>query len=465
MWERFSYYGMRALLVLFLVDQTRGGFGLSDSTATAIYAIYTAGVYLACLPGGWISDRLLGAQRSVWFGGILIAAGHFTIAIHQVQTFYLGLLLIVLGTGLLKPNISALVADLYPEGGGRRDAGFTIFYMGINIGAALGPAICSALGEKIDWRYGFGAAGIGMILGLIQFHFTKKHLGSAGLQPSKTEPLAPAARWTLIAACAALVLFTALALTGAIQISPRPVAGALSRIITALAIAYFAIVLIFYKLDRDEKKRVALIAILFVGAALFWAGFEQVGSSFNLFAKRHTQLTHFGYEFPAGWLQSLGPILIITLAPVVASIWVVLAKRNANPSIPVKFGLGLLLLACGFIAMYFAAKIAATGALASPNWLITTYLLHTIGELCLSPVGLSSVTKLSPKRLVGQMMGTWFLGAALGNLIAGLLAGNATENVAEMPGQFLQMALAPTIAGLLFIILAGVIRKKLANVE
>jgi len=184
MWERFSYYGMRALLVLFMVDAIRsGGLGLTDEVATSIYGLYTAAVYLAALPGGWLADRLLGAQRSIWYGGIIIAAGHFVLAIPRTETFYLGLVLVVLGTGLLKPNISAIVGDLYPEGGARRDAGFTIFYMGINLGAAIGPLVCSTLGEKLNWHYGFGAAGVGMVLGLVQLRLTRRHLGQAGLRP------------------------------------------------------------------------------------------------------------------------------------------------------------------------------------------------------------------------------------------------------------------------------------------
>jgi POT family proton-dependent oligopeptide transporter len=463
MWERFSYYGMRALLVLFLVDQMRGGFGLTDSVATAIYGIYTAAVYLAALPGGWIADRLLGARRAVWYGGIIIACGHFTIAFDQVQTFYIGLILIVLGTGLLKPNISALVAQLYPEGGARRDAGFTIFYMGINLGAALGPLICSALGEKIQWRLGFGAAGVGMVLGLVQFHFNKHHLGPEPVRNDLT-PLGAIPRLLVTLIAAAALLSFALLVSGAVRINPLVLARWLRNLIAVAALAYFVVVFVFYKLTPLEKRRMGLIVILFFSATLFWAGFEQVGSSFNLFAERYTQRRIFGTEIPAGWFQTLGPIFIITLAPVMAAIWVRLARRNGNPSIPVKFGLAFLLLAAGFVAMALAAKIVVGGHKAGPVWLVLTYLLHTVGELCLSPVGLSSVTKLAPPRLVGQMMGVWFLGASLGNLLAGLIAGQfKTDAIDQMPSQFLMIALPPIIAGVILILLSRTIRRRLAD--
>ncbi len=459
MWERFSYYGMRALLVLFMVDVVqKGGMGLSDKTATAIYGLYTAAAYLAALPGGWLADRIFGAQRSVWYGGIIIAAGHFVLAIPQKQTFYVGLVLVVMGTGLLKPNISAIVGELYPEGGARRDAGFTIFYMGINVGAALGPLICSTLGEKYNWHYGFGAAGIGMVLGLIQYRLSGKYLGQAGLWPGSDRGLD---RNPVSAALA-------LTLTGLLTINPVAVAHGTTTFIVGVAVVYFACVLLFYKLDRTEKQRMGVILILFIAAALFWAGFEQAGSSFNLFADRYTErtlaLVH--YVVPAGWFQSLGPVFIITLAPVMAALWVALARRNLNPSLPVKFGWGLLLLAVGFVVMAAAAKLVAAGHKVSPVWLTATYLIHTFGELCLSPVGLSSVTKLAPRRLVGQMMGVWFLAASLGNLIAGLIAGGfKAEAVNEMPRQYLQIVIMPAIAGLLLIVLARQIRKWMAGVE
>jgi POT family proton-dependent oligopeptide transporter len=468
MWERFSYYGMRALLVLFMVDAVRGGMGLTDEVATSIYGLYTAAVYLAALPGGWLADRLLGAQRAVWCGGAIIAAGHFTLAVPRTETFYLGLALVVLGTGLLKPNISAIVGELYPEGGARREAGFSIFYMGINLGAFIGPLVCSTLGEKLNWHYGFAAAGVGMVLGLVQFRLTRPLLGSAGVLPGRSEKLSTRERAVLLGGAAALVVLVALALAGVVRPDPVALARGTGTAIVVIAALYFAGVLCFGGLDATEKERVGVIVILFVSSALFWAGFEQAGSSFNLFAERYTtrRLGWFDFEIPAGWFQSLGPVFVITLAPVMAGLWVGLARRNLNPALPVKFGLALILLGLGFAVMAGAATFVAAGHNVWPTWLIATYLLHTFGELCLSPVGLSSVTKLAPRRLVGQMMGTWFLATSLGNLFAGLLAGASQGEAARsMPAQFLQFVITPTLAGLLLILLAKPIKKWMAGVN
>jgi len=469
MWERFSYYGMRALLVLFMVDSVqKGGMGLSDEIATAIYGLYTAAVYLACLPGGWLADRLFGAQKSVWYGGIVIAAGHFVLAIPSPQAFYVGLILVVLGTGLLKPNISAIVGELYPEGGARRDAGFTIFYMGINLGAAIGPLICSTLGEKVNWHYGFGAAGVGMVLGLIQFRLTARHLGEAGLRPGHEGKLSARERLAVFIMGTAIVVAAALALLGVIRLDPVSLARSTTTFIVAVAVGYFAWVLLFVKLDAMEKRRVGVIIVLFIAAAVFWAGFEQAGSSFNLFAERYTEraLGFGGYIVPAGWFQSLGPVFIISLAPVMAGLWVAMGKRGLNPSLPVKFGLGLLLLGLGFVVMAAGAKLLVTHQKVGASWLIATYFIHTVGELCLSPVGLSSVTKLAPRRLVGQMMGTWFLAASLGSLLAGLIAGEfKADAVDKMSASYLQIVWVPAAVGLALVILAKPIKRWMGGVS
>ena len=469
MWERLSFYGMRALLVLFMVDQVAtGGLGLTDQTATAIYGIYTAGVYLAALPGGWIADRLLGAQRAILFGGLLIAAGHFVLGVPAQRTFYLGLVLVVLGTGLLKPNISALVGQLYPEGGARRDAGFTVFYMGINLGAALGPLVCSSLGEKINWHYGFAAAGVGMVLGLVQFHLTRHHLGGVGLSPSAGSK-GTLVEWLILAAgILALVALKAAALAGWLRLDPVWLAGSMTWLIVAMAVGYFAWALGLAGLSGVERRRVAVIGVLFVASAMFWAGFEQAGSSLNLFAERHTlrTLTLVTFEVPAGWFQSLNAVFVIGLAPVVAALWLALAKAQRSPSLAAKVAWGLLLLALGFLVAAIAARQALASQRVWPTWLVATYLLHTLGELCLSPVGLSAVTKLSPPRLVGQMMGIWFLATSLGNLLAGLVAGNVSgENVAAMPGRFFQIVLTAGGAGLLLLLLARPIRRLSGGVE
>jgi len=469
MWERMSYYGMRALLVLFMTDQiARGGMGLTEKTANAIYGLYTAAVYLAALPGGWIADRLLGAQRAVWIGGLLIAAGHFTLGVPSIRTFFLGLMLVALGTGLLKPNISALVGRLYPEGGARRDSGFTLFYMGINIGALLGPLVCSSLGEKVNWHYGFTAAGVGMVAGLITFRFTRRNLGVAGLKPEQSNTT-PTLDWSIVGVVlVGLAVVFALAAAGVMQIDPVSLGQHTARLIAALAVLYFAWAFGFADLDATEKKRVAVIGVLFVASAMFWAGYEQVGSSLNLFGRDSTQryFEWIKWEFPAGWLQSVNPVFVVLFAPVMAALWLWLARRDIAPSLPVKFAWGLLLLAAGFLVMVGASQQALSAGKVWPTWLIATYFLHTIGELCLSPVGLSSVTKLAPSRLVGQMMGIWFLGTSLGNLIAGLFAGEVTgDNVDSMPSRFMQVVMTTGGAGMLLLVCSKPIRKLMGGVN
>lgn len=468
MWERFSYYGMRALLVLFMVDAVRGGMGMDDKTATAIYGLYTAAVYLLSLPGGWLADRLWGAQRAVWFGGIIIALGHFTLALPLTQTFYLGLIFVVIGSGTLKPNMSALVGELYATGDPRRDAGFTIFYMGINLGAFLGPIVCGWLASEFGWHWGFGAAGVGMVLGLIQFKLSRRHLGQAGLEPGNNTPLHGAERFGLIGGVVALIALVGLGLTGVVKLNPGAIARAMAYVILGIAVVYFAWVFLFAGLNKVEKERVAVIVVLVIASALFWSGFEQAGSSLNLFAERSTdrQLGWLHYEVPAAWFQSFNAIFIILLAPVFAWLWGWLARRRREPSIPWKFGFGLILLAAGFFVMAGAAQVVASGHKALPTWLITTYLLHTFGELCLSPVGLSSVTKLAPRRLVGQLMGIWFLGSSFGNLLAGLLAGEfQADNVAGWPALYLRITILPMIAGVLLILCVKPIKRWMEGVR
>lgn len=476
MWERFSYYGMRALLVLFMVDTARGGLGFNTKYAGAIYGLYTAGVYLAALPGGWVADRLLGARQAVWYGGIVIALGHLFLAIPANETFFLGLVLVVVGTGLLKPNISAMVGQLYPEGGPRRDAGFTIFYMGINCGAFIGPLICSALGEKVNWHWGFGAACVGMLLGLIQYRRSARHLGQVGLTPgSDAHTVANAGvchppkrhDWLLFfGGLGVIAAVTGLSLARVISFNPIFVAEYTAYLIVGLAVAYFLYAFLLAGLTSTEKKRMGVILVLFIASAMFWSGFEQAGSSLNLFADQHTVRTLRGWIIPTGWFQSLNPMFLISLAPVVAAVWLALARRNFNPSLPVKFALGLLLLGAGFLVMFGASSLVLAGGKVGPSWLIVTYLLHTLGELCLSPVGLSSVTKLSPPRLVGQMMGVWFLATSLGNLMAGLIAGEVSgESLAQMPGRFFQIVVTTSIVGVLLLLCAKPIKKLMAGVK
>lgn len=464
MWERLSYYGMRALLVLFMVDSVRGGMGLTDKTAASIYGLYTSAVYLAALPGGWFADRFLGAQRAVWYGGIIIAAGHFVLAIPKTETFFIGLILVVIGTGMLKPNVSAMVGELYPEGGARRDAGFSVFYMGINLGAFIGPFICGTLGEKLNWHYGFGAAGVGMVLGLIQYRWLKPNLGKAGLRPGNAGQTSNAQKIVAVSSVVALVLIVALGVARVIRFNPIAMAQGTTAVLVGIAVVFFGGVFLFGRLDKVEKQRVAVIVILCAVAILFFAGLEQAGSSFNLFADRYTQ-RKFGYEIPTTWFQALSPIFVILLAPVMGALWVNLGRRNLNPSTPLKFGYGLILIGLGFLILAGASVFVARGQKVLPIWLVMTYLFHTFGELCVSPVGLSSMTKLAPKRFVGQMMGAWFLATSLGSLIAGRIAGEFDPNaVGQMPARFLQMVILPVAVAVVVIALARPIRKMMAGV-
>lgn len=471
MWERFSYYGGRGILILFMTAAVAtGGLGMTAATAAAIYGLYTASVYLFALPGGWVADRLLGQRSSVFYGGLLIAAGNFAIAAHGslgMASFYAGLILIVLGTGLLKPNVSTIVGELYPEGGARRDAGFSIFYMGINIGAFVAPLICGYLGENINWHLGFAAAGVGMVLGLIQYRLGWGYLGECGKYREEARAAKPQAIRQLmlgvaLVAAIALVLYF-LGSRGTINFTLEGAAQATGVIILAIAVLFFASVLGFGGLESVEKKRVIVIFFLFLGAAIFWAGFEQAASSLNLFADRLTDRNVLGWEAPASWLQSINPLFIITLAPVFGWLWVWLDKRKMEPTLPMKFGFGLLLLGVGFLVIAWGATYAVEGQLVSPGWLISTYFLHTCGELFLSPVGLSSITKLSPPKFVGQMMGTWFMGAALGNLIAGLVAGQF--ETLPLPQLFFTVSISVGVMGVLFFLAARPIRKLMGGVH
>jgi POT family proton-dependent oligopeptide transporter len=467
MWERFSYYGMRGILILFMVDAIQtGGLGLTVGRAAAIYGLYTAAAYLTALPGGWIADRIVGARNAVFYGGILIAAGQLTLAFSSTTQagFYGGLLMVVTGTGLLKPNVSAIVGDLYPDGGARRDAGFSVFYMGINIGAFVGPLVCGYLGEQIAWKYAFLAAGIGMIAGLIQYK-VGAGLGELGGRPTPTAEEKGSTNKTLGTVAAVIVGVVAILYflnsSGIFTFTLEQAAGATGVLIFGLVVVYFAVALLFGGFTSLEKKRLVVIFFLFLGAALFWSGFEQAGSALNLFAADYTDRVMLGWEVPASWLQSVNPIFIIIFAPVFGWLWLALGKWN--PSLPFKFGYGLILLGLGFLVMAWAAVYASPTEGVSPMWLVVTYFLHTSGELCLSPIGLSNITKLSPKKLVGQMMGIWFMGASLGNLIAGLAAGQM-ENM-PLTRLFGTVAAVVIGSGILFVLFKGPIHRLQGGVE
>ncbi len=457
MWERFSYYGMRALLILFMTaPRATGGMAMSAATAGRIYGLYTAGVYLASLPGGWAADRILGLRRAVFIGGAVIAAGHFSMAVPGDTTFYLGLLLIVVGTGLLKPNISAMVGELYAPEDQRRDAGFSIYYMGINIGAFISPLVCGTLGQQVGWHWGFASAGVGMVFGLIQYVLTSDRLGEAGKKPERSgqPPRPPFSLGGLMWIGGAAVILSALVLD--ITSLQRFVLLAIGSSI------FIASLYVGSDFSAAERRRGISIYVLFWVAALFWSGFEQAGSSLNLFADRLTDNTLFGYEFPSTWYQSLNPLFIIVFAPVFSWLWIRLADKQ--PSSPAKFTLGLLGVGLGFAVMIVAAQLTDGGdSLVSPGWLVGTYLLHTLGELCLSPVGLSVMTKLAPPKIVGQIMGVWFLAASIGNYIGGELAGLFEE--LPLPQLFGSVTAVNLAVAVLFIAITPIIKKQMGGVR
>ena len=473
LWERFSYYGMRAMLVLFMTTSaTAGNPGLNfgEGRAGAIYGLYTFFVYVLALPGGWIADNIWGQRKSVFVGGCIIALGHFTMAgpmvgLPDAMCFFLGLVLIVSGTGLLKPNVSTMVGDLYPEGGAQQDAGFSIFYTGINLGAFMGPLLAGYLGENYNWHYGFGLAGVGMILGLVQYKLGDKHLGSAGLFKTNQDAAALKKKTTttymVIGVASVAMVILGWALLQWIELGT--LAQGLGYGVIVISVLYFAYLLFIAKHTRVEKRRLVVIFWLFILSAIFWSGFEQAGSSLNLFGRDSTNRMISGWEMPATWLQSVSALFIIILAPVFGWIWINLARLKRNPSIPFKFAIGLLGLAAGFFVIAWGAANATDGSLVSPSWLVVTYFFHTVGELSLSPVGLSSITKLAPQGRVGQMMGVWFIGTALGNLFAGLAA-SRLETLAPAD-LFLNVALTIAIAGVIALVLFVPVKRLIGNID
>lgn len=386
MWERFSYYGMRALLVLYMTQSpARGGLGLDLKIAGVLYGFYTFGVYAMSLPAGYAADRWLGHARAVILGGGFIALGQFCLALGGRPPFFGGLALIILGTGLLKTNCTTMVGQLYAANDPRRDAAYSIYYMGINIGAFSAPLLLGFLAQNagfagflgrlglattLGWRVAFASAGLAMLAGLLQFHLNRGVLGEVGQRPSHQER--------------------------------QRKAGAQAP------------------LTREEKLRMGVVGILFVFAILFFAVYEQAGSTLNLFADGHTRCQILGWNFPSSWLQSVPALWVLLLSAPFATLWVRLGSRN--PSSPVKFAAGIFFVGLGMVILVPALRIVAGGARVGPLWLVTTYFLHTIGELCLSPVGLSTTSRLAPKRYAALMMGVWFWSMALGNLLAGLAA-------------------------------------------
>jgi POT family proton-dependent oligopeptide transporter len=426
MWERFSYYGMRAILVLYMVAPLTGenpGLGIDDGDARAIYGTYVGLVYLMPIAGGWIADRLLGLRRTVLYGGIVIALGHYAMAVDAPAFFWLGLILITVGTGLLKPNISGMVGQLYEEGDTRRDAGFSIFYMGINIGALTAPLVCGTLGEQYNWHLGFGAAGVGMTLGLVQYVLGRRHLRGVGEEvanPADDDERRRAL--TVVVLVLAVIAALVVGLTSLGQDPVVAVTNAITIFILLVPVWYFRQILGRAEYGERERRHVRAFVWVFLGAAFFWMIFEQAGSTLTLFAETVTDLTlASGFEIPASWLQSVNPFFIVVFAPVFSALWLRWGQRAPRTS--VKFGVALVLVGTSFLILIIpTVAYLDSGAKATVWWLITVYLLQTWAELLLSPNGLSATTKLAPSGLLGQFLALWFLATSVGTTVGGQIA-------------------------------------------
>ncbi|MFN8651493.1 MAG: peptide MFS transporter [Gemmatimonadales bacterium] len=535
MWERFSYYGMRAILILFMTAAVAdGGLGFDASKGGLILGTYAGMVYLMSVPGGWLADKFLGQRRAVLYGGIVIMAGHIALAVPTVPSFYTGLGLVIIGTGLLKGNISALVGQLYTPEDRRRDAGFSIYYIGINTGAFISPLVVGWLAQspqwkgilagmgispETSWHWGFGAAAVGMFFGVVQYMFGWKYLGDAGMNPAKpaSEAEARGHKRTLvfgflIAVTLVGVLYL-LAKTGAITITPERVSKTFGTVLALTPLVLFPVLYFLGDYSPQEKKQLIVIMVLFFGATVFWSVFEQAASTLNLFADRNTDLTittslaavlslalvvpawlagnwwrklpaktplatgfallvvgmvalaiyymftHTGEPFASSYFQSANAMYIVVLAPLFATLWVKLGDKE--PSSPAKFAVGLLFVALGFAILILAAKTAITGVKVSPLWLVATYFLHTIGELCLSPVGLSAMTRLAPARIVGLVLGIWFLATSLGNWLAGF-ASSMYESM-PLPTLFGVVTALTLVATVILAVLVGPMKKLLAK--
>ena len=445
MWERFSYYGMRALLVLYLVNS----LNLSESNALHIYAVYTGLVYLTPIFGGYLADRFLGPQKAIFIGGITMILGHFLMAFPD--HLYLAMGLLIIGNGYFKPNISTLLGSLYKKNDIRRDSGFSFFYVGINLGAFLAPITIGLIGETVDWHYGFAIAGVGMTLGLIQFGFGQKHLIKEDF--SKKTKLLNLRDWTLITALSVLnipITISFLALNDIFTIYFYEILCGLIA---------FTIILKLKKGQRkkytyDDLKRISYISLLSIFVIFFWIGFEQAGGSLTLYANSNIDRTIFGLLIPASFFQAVNPMIIILLGPFIAKLWLKIDKSNYSISTAKKMGFGLILLGSGFLLLTFAGN--SNTIIISFWWLIAVYFLHTLGELCLSPIGLSMVTRVSPKKLASLMMGFWFLSSAVANYMAGklpLILNSLNINL------FGFLTLTSFSSGLLLILIAPFIEK------
>jgi POT family proton-dependent oligopeptide transporter len=464
MWERFTYYGIQSILILFLVAASgRGGLGFSDQSASATWGLYLGGTYLLSLLGGWVADRLVGGRVAIAAGGVLITAGNVLLAAGGTRLFFLGLICNVLGVGLLKPNVSATVGELYPEGGSRRDAGFSIFYIGINVGSLFGPMFVPVVAQRYGWHAGFALPALGMLFGVVQFLATRHYLRSAGAGPTSTQPRSWLTLWIIVAVIAVL---TALTLSGAVTVNPVSLAAQVAWVVGLLMAVYLLYIAFLGGLTGAERGRVFAMMTLFAASTVFWMAYMQIFGSLTLFAQRYTDLRIFGWQLPAGDMQTLPPTFIILLAPVFAALWVGLGKRDRDLTSPAKFAWGLLLMAAGMLVMYLAALRVLHGNKVSPLWLMATYLLTACGELCLSPVGLSSTTKLAPARFAGQAMGLWFLTLALGSFLAGLLAGDYdAQHLATLPALYLKLFWWSAAGGGVMLLITPPVKRLMAGVR
>lgn len=479
LWERFSYYGIRPLLILYMSAMVvNDGLGLDRPTAAAIVGLFAGSMYLMTVFGGWIADNWLGQARSVWYGSMIIAAGHLSIALTALFDhffFYFGLILIVLGSGLFKTCISVIVGTLYAAQDSRRDAGFSIFYMGINLGAFIAPLLTGLLVKENGWHIGFGIGGIGMLIALLIFRFISvpqlmkfnemRGIENTWNQATNNNPKAPKIVLGFLAICAVII---ALVSMGIVQINPILLVTYLSVFICLAIIIYFAYLLLFSNTNSKEKKQLLICFILLIVAALFWSAFEQKPTSFNLFAQDFTNRQIFGFEIPTLWFQSINAFFIIIFAPIMALLWVKLGKANQDPSYISKFIMALVFAAAGFAMMVLASQsvISSGGALVSPLWLVSTLLLLTLGELCLSPVGLSTMTKLAPTIIRGQVMGLWFTATALGNLMAGLIGGHVSQDsLHDLPTLFMRCVIALMIGAIVLWLLKKPILKLVSECD
>ncbi len=476
MWERFSYYGMRALLVLYLTSKIiHGGFELNRENALEIYAIFTGLVYLTPLLGGFLADKILGQRKAIYIGAFLLALGQISLSLSEFgsmdlrnEWLSLGLGLLIMGTGFFKPNISTIVGKLYSENDPRRDSAFTIFYMGINLGALFSPLIAGTLGENFGWYLGFGSAAFGMVMAILWFHFQRHHLGSSGLPPKTLEKnpeaveLSGKDRFDILLYIVGTAALVWLVLKGW---------GSLTEGIKDTIIAIAAIIgsgFLIYNIStntkgKNEWSRVFVIIILCFFNIFFWSGFEQAGGTFNLFAENNTDRVTALFTIPASVFQSVNPMFIILLAPLFSLLWMKLSSIGKEPRTPVKFGLGLIFLGLGFIVMSMANSNAANG-LVSPMWLIMVYFLHTVGELCLSPIGLSMVTKLSPQRIVSVMMGLWFASTALAQYLAGVLEAILHNYMPGMP-LFHFLTMTTLSAGVVLLLISPVLNRMMKGIH